>query len=581
MVKDPRVSNFYRLPETGSALSLMTPLARGADRIAAREARRLGIPYDVPMPFALEEYEKDFTGSVETCPQGKVLSAAEDLREFRDLLSDCRGKVMLDGARSLKRGESGFVPGADLFSGLSYQAVGRFVVRHCDLLIAVWDGSAARGRGGAQEIVEFASRAGVPVWWVHATEAREPVWISDKLDLYAAPRPRIAAQALEMHLALLLPAPPAADPGRPLMHAIVKGFHGPGGDSASEYFQEQCRPPNGIWKTHAWIMKRLTGSGKRSGKGPVSASGATQAEQGYWHRLQSQAGRLAEVYAARYRSSYVLIILLAASSLIVGAGVPLLEGTAYQEHSWYFSGLECVLLSLTVWIFGLAASGNWHRKSIEYRLLAELFRKQKTLGALGWALPIAGVEHLADCEWLSWVAWLLAATQRASPFPQCEVDDEGRTQLRIQDLRALLLEQIEYHDRTEKNSVRAAERLEWLGSVLFLALGVLALAKFGVVFWREASGWMRAIELLGVVFASLSAAALALRSYAELQVLAEQSRTMKGDLKRALARTERIDPARALASQALGEEAAAVAALMLQDLEGWGRIFRGKLVELS
>jgi hypothetical protein len=72
-----------------------------------------------------------------------------------------------------------------------------------------------------------------------------------------------------------------------------------------------------------------------------------------------------------------------------------------------------------------------------------------------------------------------------------------------------------------------------------------------------------------------------LRAYAELQLLAEQSRHMEAELKRAKARVERLDPTRKLVSQDLGAEAAAVAILMLQDLEGWARLFRVKGMELG
>jgi hypothetical protein len=87
--------------------------------------------------------------------------------------------------------------------------------------------------------------------------------------------------------------------------------------------------------------------------------------------------------------------------------------------------------------------------------------------------------------------------------------------------------------------------------------------------------------VLAVALPGLSAASIGLRAYAELQLLAEQSRHMKAELERAQSRVNRLDPARAMVSQDLGAEAAAVAILMLQDLEGWARLFRVKGMELS
>ena len=57
---------------------------------------------------------------------------------------------------------------------------------------------------------------------------------------------------------------------------------------------------------------------------------------------------------------------------------------------------------------------------------------------------------------------------------------------------------------------------------------------------------------------------------------------MAVDLTRMLGRLDEklLDPKRPLASQLLGEEAGAVATLMLQELDGWGRVFRGKLLEM-
>ena len=79
----------------------------------------------------------------------------------------------------------------------------------------------------------------------------------------------------------------------------------------------------------------------------------------------------------------------------------------------------------------------------------------------------------------------------------------------------------------------------------------------------------------------ISAAFVAIRGYAELQLLAEQSRHMAAELKRAQSRVERLDMTQPLASQDLGGEAAAVATLMLQDLDGWARLFRVKGMEAA
>ena len=79
----------------------------------------------------------------------------------------------------------------------------------------------------------------------------------------------------------------------------------------------------------------------------------------------------------------------------------------------------------------------------------------------------------------------------------------------------------------------------------------------------------------------LSAAFIGIRAYAELQLLAEQSHHMAAELEQAYHRIERLNPNRVLVSQDIGSEAALVATLMLQDLDGWARLFRVKAMEPS
>ena len=47
--------------------------------------------------------------------------------------------------------------------------VGRYVLDRCDVLVAVWDGQPARGRGGTADIVAMARHCGKPMAWIRAT----------------------------------------------------------------------------------------------------------------------------------------------------------------------------------------------------------------------------------------------------------------------------------------------------------------------------------------------------------------------------------------------------------------------------
>lgn len=53
----------------------------------------------------------------------------------------------------------------------AYEAAGRYVVDHCDMLLAVWDGRPARGRGGTAEIIAYARRRERPLAVIAADPA--------------------------------------------------------------------------------------------------------------------------------------------------------------------------------------------------------------------------------------------------------------------------------------------------------------------------------------------------------------------------------------------------------------------------
>ena len=88
------------------------------------------------LPFEPHEYRGDFAPGEELDGFEAALAAADEI-------------VALPGDR------------ADLET--AYVQVGESVVGSADLLIAIWDGELARGRGGTGEVVELALRTGVPV----------------------------------------------------------------------------------------------------------------------------------------------------------------------------------------------------------------------------------------------------------------------------------------------------------------------------------------------------------------------------------------------------------------------------------
>jgi hypothetical protein len=125
-----------------SELSILSPplvgitsLAIGADQLLARLVLECGGQIHAVLPY--QDIDRSFS--------------CEDLPAFQ-LLVDQADIEVLD------------TPGTDQDA---YLAAGLRVVDLSDLLIAVWDGQPAEGKGGTADVVAYAERKGVPLVYIN------------------------------------------------------------------------------------------------------------------------------------------------------------------------------------------------------------------------------------------------------------------------------------------------------------------------------------------------------------------------------------------------------------------------------
>ena len=110
----------------------VTCLAIGADQMFAFLIARHGGKIRVIIPF--EDYEGTF--------------AADDLVRYRQILASATHVEVLKGVGSEED---------------AFLAAGKRVVALADLMIAVWDAEATRGKGGTADIVKYSEETGVPL----------------------------------------------------------------------------------------------------------------------------------------------------------------------------------------------------------------------------------------------------------------------------------------------------------------------------------------------------------------------------------------------------------------------------------
>ncbi|HEY6392166.1 MAG TPA: hypothetical protein VIX89_12855 [Bryobacteraceae bacterium] len=121
-------------------LILLSPLAEGADRLVAEVALlpEIGARLIAPLPMPKHTYESDFSGDPDSLKEFNRLLAQAD-RWFEIPLVAGEAAVSHPGPRR----------------DVQYEAVGKYIVRESQILIALWDGVERDSVGGTAAIVKF------------------------------------------------------------------------------------------------------------------------------------------------------------------------------------------------------------------------------------------------------------------------------------------------------------------------------------------------------------------------------------------------------------------------------------------
>lgn len=136
---------------------LACQLAEGADRLTAKLALATGAKLVAALPMVQGLFEADFT-SQESKAEFRDLARQAETRFSVPLAEGCTVEnIREDGPQRNKQ----------------YAAAGTWIVEHCDVLIALWDGVDRRIVGGTDHIVAMAAVAR-PVLHIHTPRASKP-----------------------------------------------------------------------------------------------------------------------------------------------------------------------------------------------------------------------------------------------------------------------------------------------------------------------------------------------------------------------------------------------------------------------
>jgi hypothetical protein len=436
-------------------LRVISPLAEGADQIVAAEALRLGYALHVPLPCPTATYLSAFQAASRT--------TGEDPRAmFTRLLGQAQSVQILDAA-----------PNAVL-DPAAYAAVGRTVLRHTDVLIAVWDGAPAAGPGGTGEVVEQARAWQLPVVRI---DPRHPGdWT------FEANSTSPARQSLEGAVADTL-RPPAATHAALAEYLSTHPWPGVGGSFAltTRWVAGIFLPLPIVTLGRATIRRaRMEWRALWKHADATLVHPLDQGLEEYYVWAEGLGNRYGTLHRDAASLPYVLAPLAVLLALLAHWGETLIG----LKAAACFGVAEVLILASIIRLYQTAVTRRYHDRWIDYRSLAEELRQLAFLWPLGRPLPV--IELLGETEGeasqFAWVGWYVRAVVRDLGLCPGTWTPEHLEKLRDMLATRFIGSQVDYHRRTAERFERVGSRLERLTIWTFvcaLVIGLLHVTVFG------------------------------------------------------------------------------------------------------
>lgn len=432
---------------------LLTPLAEGADRLAAREALSLGYSIQCPLPFSQAFYESTF--------------AEDEARhtEFRELLGKAESVLELAGSN-------------EGFTSQAYADVSSIVVNHADFLLAIWDGKPNRYIAGTYSTVNQALRRHIPVIVIDATAGDAPIAYREDSLMRGDWK-----EALRGHLQQFL-FPRGADGTEGRLFPL---------------------PQPQKHRLRVWLRgveKLLLGKDNAAPPLPQQAAElvAPPPASALWmERKQCFSAVVAEM-SASYRNlltGRLLFPLLATVFLtlaLAAAALPLLRMVFFALQ------VLCLLLSLLQVVWDRFA--RYHRRFLCYRVMAELCRQTAFLYPMGFADVRFRHRSYRRPDGSDITAWYYRMLLRHQGLPQGKLTHaELKNWLRWV-REKLLVPQQRYHDNRARRCNILQTKLGLLAVCLF-SLGLCATvirAWLGSMGGAEYKEWLTLFASLALMF---------------------------------------------------------------------------------
>jgi len=537
-------------------LRLLSGLAEGSDRHVAAIAQTRGYALHAVLPFPRDIYADDFAAAESRSRYAAFLDSAERIFEL---------------------------PGSREWTDRGYEMVGRALVAHSDLLIAVWDGAEGQGPGGTAAVVAMALERGIPVIHVHpgADVAPRIIWSGFE-------RRRVAHHAIGDH-----PFVPCDDGvvGKLLGKLLLPDDDRTERACIEQYYGETQRRLR--LRFEYPLMLALAGV-RRLGTSTFRVRPYAQATAQDWapfraaladmgvkdsastEELQAAyawSDNLANHFAQVFRSGHVLNFVLAAVAVLLA-----LSGLIWPAAKFWFIVGELAVIGLLVLNTHVGRAQQWHRRWLDYRYLAECLRPMRSLKRFGLARAAERQKGMT-AQTLRWPDWYAESMWRQMGCPSGSVDKTYRERLNGLVAAQELRPQIDYHRATAHRMHLLEHRLHRFGNALFITTIAACVVFLGGYFIAHAWTVARAPLFTAITAAlpALGGAIYGIRVHGDFGGAANRSLKAAAELQQ-LSEAYHSDPAPGFAlSASLAESAAR---LMLSDLAEWQLTYRQRGLDI-
>lgn len=500
---------------------ILSAIAEGSDRIAAHAGLELGYELQCCLPMTRDEYENDFL-------------TESSRREYRDLLDRATAVFEID---SIPAGEP-----------IMYLNAGEAILERSDVLLAVWDGKPPRGIGGTGDIVRRAQGTGIPVVWLspftphpvtlitkngecpYSAETLAKTMQEELFQLEQEERKALDAYYMEKRLKfnrwilykclfrLLLPGHL-----KPRLRFAVPDYQAASEDELAPKLKkdEVARTASPTWYE---IIREHFG----------------------W------ADNLSIYYADIYRSISLLrnsFVFLATLGLAFGFYYGFWNNNDSVINALGFSA-QAVFLLLIILLARMNKHLNWHRKYMDYRLLAETLRTDRYAHPLGKGRLKVMIPPYHKINY-SWVNAYLRSLLRMLGLPNTAMRDEQK--LYLQDFAEGIQRQIGFHTKNSERYSSAASMLEnvsgrlfWIG-IIFIVIRVafhfyshwVHTGCFSIEL-NTLKMWKTILNMFALVVPAFAAYVFSLHNHLGFEKLRERAAGMAAKLTRVKTRIDQL-----------------------------------------